>query len=310
MTNKPVRIIRGIRDSDNLFFVSPRAAAQDRELSWESRGMLWYLLSKPDDWVLQPKDLMQGCGRDKVYKVLAELIAHGYIVREEVRGDNQKFVEFIYRVYEKPLPENQELGAKGETEPLPDSPDTALPDTANTDITNKENNTDKDSAPKSGADADSPETQLRMVKAPKPRNPMFDAVAEHVFGITSAEQLKQMDADEQAGTRIGMIVSWLGGKKDRFTLGNSKKQVSLGFISSPAKPEHVALFMQHVRSKGMTEIRDVQKFVEHWRAWASSMRSGQIGSEAQALAEREARRAAAMAEEQAAAQRARREMSA
>lgn len=82
--------------------------------------MLAYLLSKPVDWIVQPKDLQQeGCGRDKVYRILKELEEHHYLAREFIREKGVvKGIEYI--VHEEPFPEN---------------PDTAEPDTANTDIT-------------------------------------------------------------------------------------------------------------------------------------------------------------------------------
>ena len=116
-----IRVLRTPKTKDRPYFSMSRASAQNTELSFEARGMLAYLLSKPDDWKVQPKDLQQKCGRDKVYKVLNELIAAGYIVRntlvDEKTGKRQG-VE--YQVYE---------------EPLPDLPDTVLPDTVNTDNT-------------------------------------------------------------------------------------------------------------------------------------------------------------------------------
>jgi hypothetical protein len=75
---KPVRIIRASRNEYTYVIIS-RATAQDRSLSWAARGVLAYLLSKPDDWQVDAGDLQQGCGRDKVYSLLAELIAAGYL---------------------------------------------------------------------------------------------------------------------------------------------------------------------------------------------------------------------------------------
>ena len=152
MSEKPIRIVRGRHDRDNQYFVCARASAQDRELSWEARGVLWYLLSKADTWELRPKDLQQGCGRDKVYKILAELQAKRYVIREESRDDYGKFIEFVYKVYETPLPENAEMDNK----PLPDLPDTDLPDTANTDIKELEKKTDLEK--ESDAPAPKPES--------------------------------------------------------------------------------------------------------------------------------------------------------
>lgn len=167
MTEKPIRIIRGVHDRDNHYFASTRTTPQNRELSWEARGVLWYLLSKADTWELQPKDLQQGCGRDKVYRILAELQQHRYVIREETRDDYGKFIEFVYKVYEHPFPENAEVVSN----PFPDLPDTVLPDTANTDIKELKSSTELENQekeiPAPQADAESA-PELHEVKSTTP----------------------------------------------------------------------------------------------------------------------------------------------
>ena len=53
-------IIRAPRSAEHPYFACRRAPAQDEALSWEARGVLWYLLSKPDDWIILESDLMRG----------------------------------------------------------------------------------------------------------------------------------------------------------------------------------------------------------------------------------------------------------
>lgn len=121
-TDKVIRIRRAPRDSSNPYFFHRRDTAQDRQLSYEARGMLGDLLSRPDDWQVQPKALeMDGCGRDKVYRILKELINTGYIHRDWITEKGViKGIEYI--VFEEPFTEK---------------PDTAQPDTENPDNTYK-----------------------------------------------------------------------------------------------------------------------------------------------------------------------------
>ena len=45
----------------------PNSSAQDKNLSFEARGLLTLMLSMPDDWVMHRSWLMDqsvGCGRD------------------------------------------------------------------------------------------------------------------------------------------------------------------------------------------------------------------------------------------------------
>lgn len=84
------------------FFLYHRQTAQDRNLSLEARGMLAYLLSKPEDWEVQPGDLEQGCSRGKVYKIMRELKNAGYM-REVIERDKKGYItDRYYEVYEVP----------------------------------------------------------------------------------------------------------------------------------------------------------------------------------------------------------------
>lgn len=111
-------IIRTPKDSDHPFLAISRALAQDKRLSYEARGVMLYLLSKPNNWEVRPAELeMQGCKRDKVYRILDELKKFGYLVREKQRRADGTIEWLPYRVVEQP-------------QPLPEKPYTVQPDTA------------------------------------------------------------------------------------------------------------------------------------------------------------------------------------
>lgn len=95
-------IIRAPRN--HQYFILSISTPQDKSLSYEARGMLCYILSKPDNWIIQPSDLQQNCSRGKVYKILNELIAAGYIEdRKRTKNESGKFVWSSYIVHEKPV---------------------------------------------------------------------------------------------------------------------------------------------------------------------------------------------------------------
>lgn len=107
MTAKPSRIRRAPHDKENPYFQMRRDTAQDRKISWEARGVLCYLLSQSDDWIVQVKDLQQSkCGRDKVYRILDELKTAGYLERERKQVEKGHFEWGDYLVSEHPFPEN------------------------------------------------------------------------------------------------------------------------------------------------------------------------------------------------------------
>ena len=50
-------IIRRQKGSESPFFATARRTAQDARHSFEARGVLGYILSKPDDWKVKIEDL-------------------------------------------------------------------------------------------------------------------------------------------------------------------------------------------------------------------------------------------------------------
>lgn len=110
------RIHRAKHDTENPYYIASRQTAQDKSITYDALGLLNYVLSKPDDWVIQPSDLeREKCKRGKVYSILKELIKSGYIERVYHRDDKQRIVMVEYvahemPVIEKPLPENPEMG--------------------------------------------------------------------------------------------------------------------------------------------------------------------------------------------------------
>ena len=100
----------------------------DRRLSWAARGLLAYLLSKPDHWRVSPAHLVTetaearvSSGRDAVYSLLGELETAGYIVRVQGRAEDGRMAEVERHIHETPQP----------SAPLPANPDTVQPHPVN-----------------------------------------------------------------------------------------------------------------------------------------------------------------------------------
>ena len=81
-------------------------------MSFEARGVLCYLLTRPQDWTVRMKHLQKvtGYGRDKCQRAVTELVEHGYAKRETIQGDDGKFL-------------GQELVIYDEMQPLSPQPD-------------------------------------------------------------------------------------------------------------------------------------------------------------------------------------------
>ena len=91
----------------------------DFNLSFKAKGILTYLLSKPDDWTLYVTQLIKSSreGREAVYSGINELVQAGYIIKQQKRNHAGQMAGIEYLVIENPG----------------DKPDTGNPDTGNPD---------------------------------------------------------------------------------------------------------------------------------------------------------------------------------
>lgn len=120
-------IIRSPRPTSNFYLLDKRIS-EDKRLSWSARGMLIYLLGKPDNWTVSPtalinetKECKRGTGRDGVYATLKELKDTGYLHTVGLRQDAGTFAGADYLVTESPCT----------AQPYPaNPPHTEIPDTA------------------------------------------------------------------------------------------------------------------------------------------------------------------------------------
>jgi hypothetical protein len=131
-----------ISKRENPYVMLDKYFLNDTRLTWKAKGMLAYLLSKPDDWKIILDDLIKRSsdGRDSVKAGLRELEKTGYLVREQQRKADGKFGDIEYLIYERPqILVNQ---------PLTDFPSAVYPSTGkpltenplllNNDITNND----------------------------------------------------------------------------------------------------------------------------------------------------------------------------
>ena len=114
------------------FLIVDQAAVEDTRLSWAARGLLAYLLSRPDDWKVLVNDLKKrgNLGRDGIYALLRELRQAGYVQFERHRDRQGRMRGGTYIVSELPLPRPglPHAGKPEAATPNPAQPD-ALPNT-------------------------------------------------------------------------------------------------------------------------------------------------------------------------------------
>ena len=96
----------------------PNVTIQDIELSWEARGLLAFMLSLPSDWAIHKSWLEEQsamCGKDKLNRILDELIASGYLVKQQKRSGAGKFAENDWLVYSEKQLADEPNAADGST---------------------------------------------------------------------------------------------------------------------------------------------------------------------------------------------------
>lgn len=147
---------------DARYFVASNEPFYDKELSWEAKGVMAYLLSKPDNWVVRTRDLIrQGpAGEYKVTRILSELKKAGYIRRERYRKEDGTF-EWETVVYElRTIPQLSTSGlstnglSKSGLSKSGKPPDVISTDLASTDLSSTEKvSTEGGTAPASPSSA-------------------------------------------------------------------------------------------------------------------------------------------------------------
>ncbi|MGA7329451.1 MAG: hypothetical protein WBX25_34460 [Rhodomicrobium sp.] len=77
---------------------------QNNALSWDTRGMLCDILSRNQNWEITPSGLsaMGGCGRDKVYRLIKEATAEGFMRMDEKRNELGHRIQTAYVVSDDP----------------------------------------------------------------------------------------------------------------------------------------------------------------------------------------------------------------
>lgn len=117
-----------IRNKSPRYTVIPNQLLEDERITWEAKGILAYLLSKPDTWELNASHLIGFgyAGREKIYRVLKELQEAGYASHSR-KSDGR--VEWEIRdaaQLEKPHAEKQH-----QANPHTEKPNEAKPNEAN-----------------------------------------------------------------------------------------------------------------------------------------------------------------------------------
>lgn len=146
-------IIRGKKPNQGYYILS-NVTAEDDRLSLAALGLLVFLLSRPDDWIISETHLRNkwNVGRDKLRNLLNELVEAGYAQKTQAR-DTGKFDRNDWIISESPFTENPSTVPPSTEKPLTEKPSTENPtltkylDIPSTDLNNKSPQAEKPTKP-------------------------------------------------------------------------------------------------------------------------------------------------------------------
>lgn len=98
-------VIRVVR-KESAFVQIDKSAIYDDSISFKAKGILLYLLSRPDGWKFYETEIAKNAkdGLDSVRSGIKELIEAGYIERHRTRNEKGYLDQYDYTIYEvKPI---------------------------------------------------------------------------------------------------------------------------------------------------------------------------------------------------------------
>jgi hypothetical protein len=106
---RPATIFRVVHDAENPYVMVDMRPILNEKLSWKAKGILVYLLSRPDGWEVNLVDLTNRSidGLAAVKSGCKELKEAGHLKHAGVRKASGQFDTVIWEVYETPQVGNQ-----------------------------------------------------------------------------------------------------------------------------------------------------------------------------------------------------------
>ena len=204
-------ILRVEKNPNNPFVMMDKRPLENPKMSLKAKGLLAYLLSRPDNWEINMHHLVKQSkdGESATRAAVKELQTLGHIEAVEIR-DKGKFNKVIYIVKELPSPYSEK--------PHTVKPHTVNPHTENLALNNKDSNKkeNKDScAQKTCADeidlfvpangtSSAPSPDLKKERQPTPRQLRCERL-EKVFAEERGRGLPDWATDPKAANKLWRI---------------------------------------------------------------------------------------------------------
>lgn len=232
-------IIRTVKNAENPFVMIDRRIFENDGLSLKAKGLLGYLLSRPDNWTICMADLVKRTkdGKASVRSAMEELENCGYVTKVQLR-DGNLFNGYEYTVHELPLnPVNSTVDRKMENHnSVNQKKENQKSDTNNNDFNNKEYN-EKEKAQPQNSDGFIVSETTQQPTQEVTESMIDDAIAHLVM----QKLLNPFELFNREAIRFELINSQQYKKPAKITLAN--------FIKSLPVDERIARFQTLAQSE-------------------------------------------------------------
>ena len=254
----------------------------DPELSFKAKGLMSYMLSRPDNWDFTIEGLAHQNkeGADAIARIIRELEERGYITRSRTRNAAGKFTDMEYKILECPVEtsEKEEPRAPHSPEPIPDSPlpnhphpenpgmDSPLPvspfpDSAGQIITEspktEKRNTDLSNPDPSKTDLSIPERACE-------ESPWRQDIRTLTVGVRLSigyYELREQHSQDELDNIVSLIVEVLSARCDTFTLSGRKIPADLVKSRFQALNSHHIEYIFDCMKKSGSDIRNIKQYL-------------------------------------------------
>jgi len=222
-------------DKKQNFVVMDKTGLEDPNLSFKAKGLLAYLLSKPDNWYCHSKHLAK-VGQDGISAVksgLKELREQGYLEKRKIRDKKGKIKEWESIIREVPKkPSKQEVAQKYENPTTGKPADRkTVPHNKELDLINNDNNNKTE------------EEDAREKKIPEKISTKFEQVFNRKMSVELYNKLIKIYSDPQILMKALRI---------------SEEQAD--------KPKYLLVILKDWKDKNITSVSEINKYQKERQA--------------------------------------------
>ena len=192
-------LIRITKTASN-YYMAHKYYVEDTRLSFKAKGIMSYLLSKPDDWTIYQSEVAKASkdGKASVRSAFNELLELGYLTREIARKENGDFNGYTYTLYEIPVNEigevrKMEYAKMGNAKMGDVKSNTTNNNLTNNNLTNNSSSSNTNNINNTNIkSANNKQSENKQQLQPKQPN-VFDFYQENGFGMLTPNTVQKLD---------------------------------------------------------------------------------------------------------------------